>query len=318
MGRNLPQNRDCESRLEEAAREIHALKKTVDFLYESEEKFKTIFEYANDLIIYLDLDGRVSDVNGRIEDILGYTREEMIGVDIYRTGFFGTFTEEDLSMFNELREYAIAGGPPVLLDVESIHKDGHRVYLEINPRVVKKEGQIKGELAIIRDITKRKEDENNLRKHREKLEEMVKERTANLEEANAALKVLLKRREEDQKELEEKVLFNIKELVLPYVDKLKDTKIDNRQQAYMDILESNLRDIVSPYVHGIASRFLNLTPTEIQVANLIIEGRSSKEIAEILGVSKRTVDSHRRNVRDKMGIVNKKVNLRSLLMSFSS
>jgi DNA-binding CsgD family transcriptional regulator len=150
-----------------------------------------------------------------------------------------------------------------------------------------------------------------LRKREAELEIRANE----LEELNSALRVLLKRREEDQKEIEEKVLSNVKELVLPYVERLKKSVLGAEQSTYVNILESNLEDIVSPFVRKLSSTYLGLTPTEIHVANLVKEARDSKTIAQLLNMSPRTVESHRQNIRKKLGLKNKKVNLRSHLLS---
>jgi DNA-binding CsgD family transcriptional regulator len=140
-------------------------------------------------------------------------------------------------------------------------------------------------------------------------------KTNNLEEVNTALRVLLKRREEDKAELEEKVLSNVKDLVLPYLEKLKETSLDTNQVAYLTILESNLNDIVSPFSRQLSSKHLGLTPTEIRVAGLVKDGRTTREIAELMNSSRRTVESHRENIRRKVGIKNQKVNLATYLSS---
>jgi len=136
-----------------------------------------------------------------------------------------------------------------------------------------------------------------------------------LEEVNAALNVLLKRREEDKVDLEERVLANVKELVLPYVEKLKSSSSYSEQMTLVGILESNIKEIVSPFVTKLSSRFLSLTPTEIQVASLIRDGKSSKEIAALINASENTVRSHRFHIRSKLGIKHKKVNMMSYLKS---
>lgn len=166
------------------------------------------------------------------------------------------------------------------------------------------EGRSKYANGIILDITERR-----------RAEEELEIKTRNLEEANAALNVLLKRRDEDKRELEEKVLFNMKELALPYVGKLKASGLDERQISYLSILESNLEEIISPFCYRLSSRYLNLTPAEIEVANLIKQGKTSKEIAEFLNVSTRTISFHRANLREKIEIKNKKANLRARLLS---
>jgi DNA-binding NarL/FixJ family response regulator len=136
-----------------------------------------------------------------------------------------------------------------------------------------------------------------------------------LEESNVALRVLLKKRDEDRIQIEEKVLYNVKELVKPYVEKLKETKLNAKQSALLSVIQSNLDDIVSPFVRDMSLKFMKLTPMEIQVANLIKQGRTTKQIAELMRLSSRTIETHRKKIRNKIGIGNKKANLRSHLLS---
>ncbi len=167
-------------------------------------------------------------------------------------------------------------------------------------------------LGIINtDVTARKRVEKALRKRESEL--AIK--NINLEEANIALKVLLKKRDIDKTELEEKLLINIKELVEPYLRKLTISGLDERQKNYVEILESNLNDIVSPLSHTLSLKEFNFTPMEIKVANLIKQGRTTQEIADLLNISNKTVSFHRANVRKKIGIKNKRANLRSHLLS---
>ena len=148
-------------------------------------------------------------------------------------------------------------------------------------------------------------------------EQELELKTQHLEEANTALKVLLKQREEDKAELESKVLKNINELISPHVTKLKNKNLKASEKALIDLIDSNLRDIVSPLLQRLANAKIILTPQEIHVAALVREGKSSKEIADVLTVSETTVSFHRKNLRKKLGLDNTRKNLRAYLLSMA-
>ena len=164
-----------------------------------------------------------------------------------------------------------------------------------------------------KEIEDRKHAEESLRER----ETELKNKKISLEEANTALKVILKRREEDKQELEEKILFNVKELVLPFLEKVKKSRLDPKQSSYIDILETNLNDIISPLLHRLSLTYKDFTPSEIQVANLVKEGKTTKEIADLLNSTTWTISFHRNNIRKKLGLKNKKTNLRSYLLSLT-
>ncbi len=163
------------------------------------------------------------------------------------------------------------------------------------------------------DITALKLAEESLIKR----EQELKEQTVSLEEANIALKVLLKQREKDKLELEQKFLVNIKQMVFPYLEKLKNSRLKPRERTYIEIVDQHLNDIISPLLQRLSAANIFLTPQEIQVATLVKDGKTSKEIADILNVSETTIHFHRKNLRTKLGLKNQKINLRSHLMSLS-
>lgn len=139
----------------------------------------------------------------------------------------------------------------------------------------------------------------------------------NLEETNTALKVLLKQREKDRVALENKILRNIEELISPHVAKLKEKNLKTGERTLIDMIDSNLKDIASPLLQRLATANIILTPQEIQVAALVREGKSSKEIAEVLNVSTSTISFHRKNLRKKLGLDNTRKNLRTHLLSMA-
>jgi len=259
-----------------------------------------IFEYAPDAYYLNDLKGNFADGNKAAEKLIGYKREELIGKNFLKIKILPPLELPKAAATLARNVLGQSTGPDEFILNK---KDGSQVFVEIRTYAVK----IKGKstvLAIARDITKRKQ-----------AEEKLEAKTRDLEEVNTALRVLLKRRGEDKKELEEKVLLNIKELVEPYIEKLKKSTSDERQTSLLEILESNLRDIISPFSHTLSSKYNNFTPMEIQVANLVREGKSTKEIAELANSSERAVEFHRHNIRKKLGLKNKKANLRSHLLS---
>lgn len=178
--------------------------------------------------------------------------------------------------------------------------------------VVNSKGKVVQLAVYSRDISLEKKNTANLKKR----EKELNARTRSLEEANTAFSILLRRREEDRTHFESSVISNISTLVNPYIEKLKNTPLDAVQTNHLHVIETNLEQVISPFVRDIGSRVLDLTPMELRVANLVKEGKSNIEIAAKLSVSKNTILTHRFNLRRKLGIKNKKINLRAYLLSF--
>jgi DNA-binding CsgD family transcriptional regulator/PAS domain-containing protein len=151
---------------------------------------------------------------------------------------------------------------------------------------------------------------------RRRMSDKLKTQAEQLRESNAALKVLLRQRDEDRSELEQSIVANARELVFPYLNRLKKTRITDEQKVYLEIIESHLKEITAPFVHKTTvAGSAQLTPMEIRVAELVRLGRKSKEIAEILITSEETVLFHRKNIRKKLGLSSLKVNLQSYLQN---
>lgn len=136
----------------------------------------------------------------------------------------------------------------------------------------------------------------------------------NLREINTAMKVVLKKREDDKKRFEKSVLLNVQKLITPYLNKLGESELNDHQLAIVEILENNLNDIASSFTYQLSLRHLGLTRRELDIANLICQGKRNPEIARFIGITQRTVETHRRNLRAKLGINNRKINLRVHLM----
>jgi PAS domain S-box-containing protein len=281
-------------------------KQAEEALRDSVENFRALAENANDGILIAVGEGAHVYANKRATEITGYSVAELLKIGLHEF----TAPDEVEKVADRFKRRLNGENVRGQYETALVKKSGEIFPAELSSARSVWEGQ-PASIVIFRDITGRKQAEEALRKREAELEIRANE----LEELNSALRVLLKRREEDQKELEEKVLSNVKELVLPYVGRLKKSALGAAQNTYVNILESNLEDIVSPFVRKLSSTYLGLTPTEIHVANLVKEARDSKTIAELLNMSPRTVESHRQNIRRKLGLKNKKANLRSHLLS---
>ncbi len=225
------------------------------------------------------------------------------------------------------------GVPLVAAEIECRAKgDRHCRFIMAHPLKIKEYIIKYGEKAYLKyehykkidipEFFKRKRLEDELKNYKTHLEKLVRQRTdkltrinRQLEEANIALKVVLKQMEEKEKTDRENFLINIKQSILPYLNELSETGMNKGQQVLMDRLEKNIDKITSPLISRLSSRYLNLTPMEIKVATLVRDGVVTKEIADILNVSLNTITSHRYKIRTKLGLKNKNINLRSYLLS---
>jgi len=291
---------------EQLKEEIEERKRTEEALRQSEQRYRSLVEAAMDVIFSLSTDGMITSLNPAFETITGWSRAEWLG-----KSFKPIVHPNDLPFTMELFHRVLQGEKVPIYELRVLSKTGEYLTGQFSSTPQIRNGKVVSILGIGRDISERKRAEEALREREAELE--IKK--TSLEEVNTALRVLLKRRDEDKTEVEEKVLVNVKELVVPFLEKVKNSSLDPKQVAYIHILESNLNDIVSPFLRTLSAKYVSLTPTEIQVANLIKEGRATKEIAELLNLSSKTVNTHRQNIRMKLALKNKKVNLRSHLLS---
>ncbi len=131
--------------------------------------------------------------------------------------------------------------------------------------------------------------------------------------SNLALQQMMAREKEIQRQVEDKVLFTVHEMVEPYLKKLHATSLDEAQQSFIKIVEDNLQEITAPFMKGLAQRYFRLTPDEIQIVNLIRQGKTTIQIAKALNTSKRNIDFYRDRIRQKMGIKNSRASLKTVL-----
>ena len=308
-------------------------------LRKSEEKYRAVMENASDPILLADDQGNLIEANRMAKSFFGYPSKELL--QMHYTQLHPTMERErTIAAFEDNLTRGKGGlqkgivlrkdGTTVPVDITAtaVEYDGRRV-LQASFRDISEHKRTKDSLEImvwertveLSEKNKQLVDENKERKLAETaLRRKTKElhlHSGKLQEMNAALKVLLKQREEDKTELEEKVMANVNELLLPYLEKLKTSRLDAKGKVHVSIIEANLKGIISPFTHRLSSKYSGFTPREIQVANLIKQGKSTKDIAEFIGISRSAINIYRNQIRHKLGIITKKINLRTHLMSLS-
>ncbi len=206
--------------------------------------------------------------------------------------------ETTIRLFKIFNKIYRTGEPAEIFDYQVIRKDGTRRFREMSASLTRDPLQNPiGFRCLARDVTKRKLAEEALKNKEEELER----KSASLVESNAALKVLLKQREEDKVDLERNVLSNVRGIIMPYIEELKRCRPTPSQRVCIDTIENNLATIISPFLRNITLKQFHLTPKEFQVANLVKEGRTTKEIAEFLNMSTGAIDFHRNSIRRNSG-----------------
>ncbi len=331
---------------EEARRELSERRKAEARIRESEQRYRSFLESSPDPIVVYDMQGVATYVNPAFEQTFGLSRKELLGKQI-------DFVPAEAWPATKAAIQTMLKGEKIsLFETQRLTKDGRKLDVQLSSTLyLDRDGKPAGNIVTLRDISARKKAERALRNYQNQLEELVKERTAeldqinrklaleieerkriekslrrrekelkaqsqHLEEVNTALRVLLKQRENDKRELADNLQANVSELVAPYLSQLQKTRLNTRQQTLLRIIASNLDNIVSPFIRKLSVRHAGLTPMEVRVANLVKEGKTNKEIAELLSISKNTVLFHRHNIRKKLGLTNQGINLRTHLLTF--
>lgn len=207
---------------------------------------------------------------------------------------------------------------------EKAERDLREAYENLEKLVAERTSKLRQtNRALKRELSQRSLVEALLKGAGESLERQVEDQTAelkakteHLEELEVALKVLLQKRDEDRRNMEENLIHNVKSLILPHLEKLKTLESSARGKIHIEMMESHIHQITSPMARRLSSHYYSLTPTEIRIAGLIREDKSTKEIAQALNVSESAVIYHRNNIREKLGLKHQKINLRTHLQSF--
>jgi PAS domain S-box-containing protein len=251
-------------------------------------------------VFFKDTDLNYSGCNAAFEQSIGLNKKEIVGktvFDILPRKFARIHHQEDL--------LTLQTNTVQIYEMSSVYADGKEHDILVFKTLFNNlDGSVGGMIGTNLDITERKQAELQL-----------EQRSHELENTNTALRVLLKQVKEDKEEMEGKVLENLKNLVFPYLETLQENLAHTPQAEYIEVIQNNIKKITSAFTINLTSSFLGLSPREIQVADLVRQGRTNKESANIMNISKNAVEFHRNNLRKKLGIQNQKVNLRTYLLS---
>ncbi|HET6489563.1 MAG TPA: PAS domain S-box protein [Syntrophales bacterium] len=329
------------------SRDITKRKEASEALARAEAKYRGIVENAVEGIYRSLPTGRYVDANPAFARLFGYdSPEELIKAvnDIGQQLYLDPEVRKECVRVVEERGHGS-------FEIGIRRRDGSTGWVFNNVQAVRDaQGKTIYYEGFIEDITDRKRMEEELRKAHTELEERIRERTAELaqvnetlrldiekrremeealrqreserelhsrklEDLNTTLRTLLDQRDQDRILLEERVIANMNKLIMPALEKLKAASISRQAASFVGILEANLKEIVSPFSRQLSVQSASLTQTEIQIANCIMQGMRSKEIAVMMKLSKGTIDFYRNNIRKKLGIRNQKANLQSYLLA---
>jgi len=278
-------------------------------LRQSEERFRLLADFTYDWEYWVNPEGGFEYVSPSCRRVTGRSREEFLKDPALMVRLTH---EDDREMLAEHLAGPREDPPLVQFDFRILASDGRERWLNHSSQpVYSDEGQWLGRRGSIRDITDRVVAETEVKKQKAELEFKKSE----LIESNTALKVLLRRREEDKLELESNIQAQVKELLMPHLKQLTEARMQPEYRRVVELIQDRLNQLTSSFARQLQSPLYGLSSKEIQIAGLIREGRSSKEIADVLGVSTSTVNFHRNKIRQKLGIINQKANLQARLNS---
>ena len=290
--------------------DITAIKQTERALQQERDRARHYLDLAEVIFLALNTEGNVTLVNRKTCEILGYEESEILGKNWIECFLPKRWQKEVREVERELLAGVIENTEYFENPVST--RTGDEKIIAWRSKILRNDnGNIIGLLCSGLDITELKLSVEALKEKERALEIQAR----HLEEVNTALKILLDHREAEKEEIRKDILNNLKSMVLPYMEKMEKRVLDSESKTYLGIVRNNLMELTSPLLRTLRLGNSTLTPTELRVADFIRHGKTSKEISEFLHVSINAISVHRYNIRKKLGILNKKVNLRSYLQS---
>ena len=266
-------------------------------------RFHALATQSLEWIWETDAQGKFIYCSPSCKALYGYAPLELLGRNAIETLIPPEDREGQRKIIEEIRQ---SGKPRKGVRRRAMRKDGTVIPIETHFLPVLSGKTVRGLRGISRDIS-----EMLL------LELRLEHKAMELTEVNNALSLLLHQRAQASAEHERRIHNNLQRLVLPYLEKIQTRCKDEELALHLRVAVANLQKITSTFSQTLSTRLDGLTPRELEVAELIKQGRSTKQIATILDLSSRTVEFYRDKLRIKLGIKSKKTNLRSYLSSLT-
>ncbi|MBN2227438.1 MAG: PAS domain S-box protein [candidate division Zixibacteria bacterium] len=337
--------------------------RVLDALRESELRLYYIVEGNAIATFVIDANHIVTHWNKACEELTGFAAADMVGTDQHWRAFYRIETPliADLVVdrlpvdrWGEISkgEYRKSAELGDVYEQESFFshfgKRGKWLFFAAKP-LINGRGEIIGAVETLQDVTERKLALQELQRHRDHLEQLVHERTIQLEIANHHLQAELNERRQAEEHLrtahreltaqqallgkknmalkemfeqieqqkvvtDQRIKSNVNTIIMPLVQNLKRIS-GQTEREYVLLLENALTEIVSPFISRLEGHFTTLTPREMEICNMIKSGMTSKDVAAVLGISEKTIAKQRRIIRKKLRLTNRKVNLAASLRS---
>lgn len=258
-------------------------------------RFENILNSTSDLIFVIGNNGHITNVNNAVKSI--FPDQDLIGVPVW-----DFLTMEARSMDDLLKYYQVG------VSCEMNPLDNDAVYrMQINP--VSNVSLASDEYMIM--LT-------NITAHatqRETLERVVAQRTEDLrqekehlEEMNITLRNVLRSIENERESMFREVSAKIETIVLPALERIESEDDPAIRSGYITVVKDQLARL-APGSHSFNPQILKLTSTETKVSQFIQAGYSTKDIAVSLNLSIETIQTHRKNIRRKLGLRGKSIGL---------
>lgn len=278
-----------------------------------DRSFNVLFDRAPDAMFLANSEtGVIEDANHAATRLILRPLDELIGMH-----FTGLHPPEMVAKTRQHFEIhlkqAMDAGELQPIEHYALRADGTVVPVEVMATILDF-GDQKRLLGIFRDISRRRQLETELRDaERRQLSREIEFQRAELDKTNATLTMMLDHARKVETDIKERVVANIRHVLLPVIEALQKQKLPPEAATLVFLLVNGMRELAHPLASRLDSPLLGLTPREMQFALLIREGKTTKDIMEILSLSFQTVQSHRNNLRKKLGIRNKKINLQTYL-----